>query len=146
MLKLQVLAEALGTFILLFCICGIIASMHLTGGKVGLLEYAITAALTVIVVVFSIGTISGAHVNPAVTIAFAVAGPFPWSNVLKLSIQLSLSSPSIFYIKKNWSIQYNSLGLSHRLMKELRVYCRYNCNTETSLIVVSRFRYIYWRK
>ncbi|KAM7462696.1 hypothetical protein LguiA_030817 [Lonicera macranthoides] len=77
----MVLAEALGTFILMFCICGIIASMHLTGGKVGLLEYAITAALTVIVVVFSIGTISGAHVNPAVTIAFAVAGPFPWSNV-----------------------------------------------------------------
>lgn len=57
--------------------------MQLTGGEVGLLEFAITAALTVIVVVFSIGPISGAHVNPAVTLASAVAGPFPWSEVLK---------------------------------------------------------------
>ncbi|KAK3031171.1 hypothetical protein RJ639_035328 [Escallonia herrerae] len=77
----RVIAEALGTFILVFCICGIVASMHLTGGQVGLLEYAIAAALTVIVVVFSIGGISGAHVNPAVTIAFATVGPFPWSKV-----------------------------------------------------------------
>ncbi|KAL2458620.1 putative aquaporin NIP7-1 [Forsythia ovata] len=53
----------------------------LMGGEVGLMEYAATAALTVIVIVFSIGGISGAHVNPAVTIAFATVGPFPWSEV-----------------------------------------------------------------
>ena len=79
---MQVLAEALGSFILIFCISGIMGIMQLTGGEVGLLEFAITAALTVIVVVFSIGPISGAHVNPAVTLASAVAGPFPWSEVL----------------------------------------------------------------
>ncbi|CAK9162348.1 unnamed protein product [Ilex paraguariensis] len=77
----MVVAEAVGSFILMFCICGIIASMQLMGGQVGLLEYATTAALTVVVVVFSIGSISGAHVNPAVTIAFATVGPFPWSKV-----------------------------------------------------------------
>lgn len=80
----QVLAEMVGTFILMFCVCGIIASTELLRGEVGLLEYASTAGLTVVVVIFSIGSISGAHVNPAVTVAFATFGHFPWSRVLIL--------------------------------------------------------------
>ena len=79
--EMQIAAEALGSFILIFCICGIVAITQIMHGQVGLLEYAVTAALTVIVVVFSIGGISGAHINPAVTIAFAASGPFPWSKV-----------------------------------------------------------------
>nr|GEY48858.1 probable aquaporin NIP7-1 [Tanacetum cinerariifolium] len=75
-----VVAEALGSFIVMFSICGIIASTELMRG-VGLLEYAVTAGLAVVVVVFSIGHISGAHVNPAVTIAFSTVGPFPWKRV-----------------------------------------------------------------
>ncbi|GFZ21434.1 hypothetical protein Acr_29g0005960 [Actinidia rufa] len=78
---MQVLAEALGTFILMYSICAIIAITQLMGGEVGLLEYAATAALSVVVIVFSIGAISGAHVNPSVTIAFATFGQFPWSKV-----------------------------------------------------------------
>ncbi|OIS98893.1 PREDICTED: probable aquaporin NIP7-1 [Nicotiana attenuata] len=77
----MVFAEALGTFMLMFCICGIMASMEIMGVRVGLMEYAATAALTVVVVVFSIGPISGAHINPAVTLAFAAVGHFPWSKV-----------------------------------------------------------------
>lgn len=80
-LNMQVIAEMVGTFILMFCVSGIIASTQLMRGEVGLLEYAATAGLTVIVVIFCIGPISGAHVNPAVTIAFAVFRCFPWSKV-----------------------------------------------------------------
>lgn len=47
----------------------------------GLLEYAATAGLSIIVIIFSIGPISCAHVNPAVTVAFAAFGEFPWSKV-----------------------------------------------------------------
>ncbi|KAL8524744.1 hypothetical protein ACS0TY_014378 [Phlomoides rotata] len=65
----------------MFCISGIIANLHFMGIQTGLIEYAVTAGLTVVVIVFSIGSISGAHVNPAVTIAFAIVGPFPWSKV-----------------------------------------------------------------
>lgn len=77
----MVLAEAIGTFFLMFCIGGIIANLHFMGVKAGLLEYSVTAGLTVVVIVFSLGSICGAHVNPAVTIAFATVGPFPWSRV-----------------------------------------------------------------
>ncbi|KAL6548413.1 hypothetical protein OROGR_008834 [Orobanche gracilis] len=77
----KVMAEMLGTFMLMFCICGIIGNMQFMGIKAGLMEYAATAGLTVMVIVFSIGSISGAHVNPAATIAFAAVGPFPWSTV-----------------------------------------------------------------
>lgn len=81
--EMQVMAEMVGTFILMFCVCGIIASTQFQNGEVGLLEYAATAGLTVVVVIFSIGPISCAHVNPAATIAFATFGQFPWLKVLK---------------------------------------------------------------
>ncbi|KAH7573722.1 hypothetical protein ACOSP7_007560 [Xanthoceras sorbifolium] len=77
----MVIAEMVGTFILMFAVSGIIASTQLMRGEVGLMEYAATAGLTIIVVVFCIGPISGAHVNPAVTIAFAIFDHFPWSRV-----------------------------------------------------------------
>lgn len=79
---MQVVAEGIGCFVMIFCISGILASMEIPGVEVGLMEYAITAALTVILLVISLGPISGAHINPAITIAFAAAGPFPWSKVL----------------------------------------------------------------
>lgn len=78
---MQVVAEFVGTFVLMFCICGIIAITELLKGEVGLLEYSATAGLTVVVVVFTIGHISCAHVNPAVTISFAIFSNFPWSKV-----------------------------------------------------------------
>ncbi|KAL1211806.1 putative aquaporin NIP7-1 [Cardamine amara subsp. amara] len=76
-----VMAELVGTFILMFSVCGVISSTQLSGGHVGLVEYAATAGLSVVVVVYSIGHISGAHLNPSITIAFAIFGGFPWSQV-----------------------------------------------------------------
>ncbi|KAI3871405.1 hypothetical protein MKW98_024574 [Papaver atlanticum] len=78
----MVLAEMLGTFILMFSVCGIVATTQMTGGgEVGLLEYALTAGLSIIVIIFSVGPISGAHVNPSITLAFALLGDFPWIRV-----------------------------------------------------------------
>ncbi|KAL1151906.1 hypothetical protein V6Z11_A09G071600 [Gossypium hirsutum] len=76
-----ILAEMVGTFILVLCISGIIASTNLRGVRAALLEYATTAGLTIVVLIYSIGSISGAHVNPALTIAFTAFGYFPWSRV-----------------------------------------------------------------
>ncbi|KAJ6989255.1 aquaporin NIP7-1 isoform X5 [Populus alba x Populus x berolinensis] len=87
-----------GTFLLLFCICGIVACTQILRGEVGLMEYASVAGLTIIVVIFSIGSISGAHVNPAVTIAFATFGHFPWSKVPLYILAQTVGSVSATYV------------------------------------------------
>ncbi|KAL8128756.1 hypothetical protein V2J09_017911 [Rumex salicifolius] len=74
----EVLAELVGTFIVVMGICGISGSAE---GSIGLLEYALAAGAGVVVAIFCTGSISGAHINPANTIAFAVFGHFPWSKV-----------------------------------------------------------------
>nr|DAD19440.1 TPA_asm: hypothetical protein HUJ06_020903 [Nelumbo nucifera] len=85
----MVLAEMIGTFILMFCVCGIIAGRELTKGDMGLLEYAATGGLSVTILMFCVGPISGGHLNPSVTIAFATVGHFPWSKVpLYISAQM----------------------------------------------------------
>lgn len=94
----MVMAEVVGTFILMFCVCGIIASTQHQNGAVGLLEYAATAGLTVVVIIFSIGSISCAHVNPAITIAFATIGHFPWSKVPIYIIAQTIGSLMATYI------------------------------------------------
>ncbi|XP_028773957.1 probable aquaporin NIP7-1 [Neltuma alba] len=91
-------AEMVGTFILMFCVCGIIASTQSQNGEVGLLEYAATAGLTVVVVIFSIGPISCAHVNPAATIAFATFGQFPWLKVPVYILAQTVGSVLATYI------------------------------------------------
>ncbi|KAJ8766357.1 hypothetical protein K2173_022416 [Erythroxylum novogranatense] len=97
----MILAEILGTFMLVFCVCGIIASTQLLRGEVGLMEYASTAGLTVIIIIFSIGPISGAHVNPAVTIAFAAYGHFPWSRVPFYVIAQTIGSILATYVGRS---------------------------------------------
>ncbi|KAL9691870.1 hypothetical protein QQ045_012297 [Rhodiola kirilowii] len=75
----MVAAEVVGTFMLMFSVCGIVSVTKLLGGQaVGLLEYAATGGLTITTVIFCVGPISAAHVNPAFTLAFAIFGHFSW--------------------------------------------------------------------
>jgi MIP family channel proteins len=72
------LAEAIGTFALVFAGCGAIMVDAKTGalGQVGI---AITFGLVIMVMIYATGHVSGAHLNPAVTAAFALTRHFPWA-------------------------------------------------------------------
>jgi MIP family channel proteins len=74
----QFLAEAIGTFALVFAGCGAIVVDAKTGA-LGHLGVALTFGLVIMVMIYALGHISGAHFNPAVTFAFALSRHFPWS-------------------------------------------------------------------
>jgi aquaporin Z len=65
------LAELIGTFALVLFGCG---SAVLAGGHIGFLGISFAFGLTVLVMVYTIGPISGCHVNPAITLAMLTAG------------------------------------------------------------------------
>jgi glycerol uptake facilitator protein len=71
------LAETVGTFILVFFGCGAVHSAILTGAQSGLWQVAIVWGVAVTVAVYVVGGISGAHINPAISVALAVWGRFP---------------------------------------------------------------------
>jgi len=75
------LAELLGTFALVFAGTGAIVINDLTQGSIGHAGIALTFGLVVMAMIQTFGDISGAHFNPAVSLAFAVAGKLPWARV-----------------------------------------------------------------
>lgn len=70
------ITEFIGTFILVFCGTGAIIINQQTGGVIGHVGIAMTFGLVVMTLIYAFGNISGAHFNPAVTIAFTVARKF----------------------------------------------------------------------
>lgn len=75
-------AEAVGTFGIVFCGTGAIIINQETGGIITHVGVAITFGLIVMAMIYTLGNISGAHLNPAVSIAFAVAKRFPANELL----------------------------------------------------------------
>lgn len=73
-------AEAVGTFGLVFAGCGAIV-IEAETGALGHIGIAITFGLIIMTMIYATGHISGAHFNPAVTLAFAVSRHLPWSRV-----------------------------------------------------------------
>ena len=77
----KLLAESLGTFALVFAGTGAIVIDQVSGGAISHAGIALTFGLVVLAMIYTFGDISGAHLNPAVTTAFAVAGRLPWQVV-----------------------------------------------------------------
>ncbi|KAL2473707.1 Aquaporin NIP1-2 [Forsythia ovata] len=77
----KIIAEILGTYFLIFAGCAAVVVNADMDKVVTLPGISTVWGLVVMVMVYSVGHISGAHFNPAVTIAFATCKRFPWKQV-----------------------------------------------------------------
>lgn len=77
----RLLAELLGTFALTVVAAGGIIVSTISHGEVSLVAHYVAGGLVVAAMIYTLGGTSGAHFNPAVTLAFALRRDFPWRRV-----------------------------------------------------------------
>jgi glycerol uptake facilitator protein len=80
----EYLGEFIGTLILIAFGGGVVAGVVLKGSKAeagGWLLICLAWGMAVTLAIYAVGNISGAHINPAVTLGFAAVGVFPWEKV-----------------------------------------------------------------
>jgi aquaporin Z len=77
----QASAEVLGTFVLVFFGCGTVLMTTQFEGGTNYVATALAFGLTVLVMAYAVGRVSGAHFNPAITLGAAVGGRIAWRQV-----------------------------------------------------------------
>lgn len=86
------LAEIIGTFALVFCGTGAIVINQEAAGVITHSGIAITFGLIVASMIYTLGDISGAHLNPAVSIAFCIAKVFPVNELVPYIISQAIGA------------------------------------------------------
>jgi len=94
------IVEFIATFILIFCGTGAAIVNETMHGVLGHIGIAISWGLVVMVLIYAFGEISGSHINPAVTIAFAINKSFAWKQVLPYTISQSVGAITASFILK----------------------------------------------
>lgn len=110
----KLIAEALGTFILVFFGCG---SAVLMGAEIGMLGISFAFGLSIVAVAYSLGAISGAHLNPAVSLGMVTSGRMSFGDFIGYSIAQIIGAIVATLIilliasgKADYSVAENGLG------------------------------------
>src|SRR5580700_6785773 len=77
----RLFAEIFGTFFLVVVAAGAGVVNATSLGAVGRVAAVVSPGLMVMAIILFMGAVSGAHLNPAVTVGFAARGDFPWKRV-----------------------------------------------------------------
>jgi len=97
----QVAAELIGTFLLVFFGCGVVHAAVLTGAHQGLWQVAVVWGVGIMLAIYAVGGVSGAHINPAMTLAFAMWRGFAKHRVVPyIAAQLagSILAASVLFV------------------------------------------------
>jgi MIP family channel proteins len=106
-------AEALAAFGLVFAGCGAIIADHRYSGALGVVGVALVFGLIIMVMVYATGHLSGAHINPAVTVAFTLTRHFPPREALAyIAAQLAGAALAALALLAAWPGRPAHLGAS----------------------------------
>ena len=94
----KLVGEFIGTFFLVLAGTGAIVVNEYSKGAITHAGIAITFGLVVMALIYALGDVSGAHFNPAVTIAFTVAGKFPLAQVLPYIVSQVIGALAASYL------------------------------------------------
>jgi aquaporin NIP len=103
-------AEAFGTFALIFAGTGAIIINDVSGGAVTHVGVALTFGLIVLAMIYAVGDVSGAHLNPAVTIGFFAARRFRGKSVLPYIVSQLLGALAASVLLRELFPQHPTLG------------------------------------
>jgi aquaporin NIP len=104
-------AEAIAAFALVFAGCGAIVADSRYDGALGTVGIALVFGLVIMVMVYATGHLSGAHINPAVTVAFTVTRHFPGRDaVAYVAAQLLGALAGAFLLLAVWTDKPAALG------------------------------------
>ena len=106
-------AEFVGTFALVFAGTGAIVINDVSGGVVSHVGIALSFGLIVLAMIYALGEVSGAHLNPAVTIGFLAARRFPIRSVPAYILSQLLGAISASTILRLMFPQDSALGGTH---------------------------------
>ena len=104
-------AEAIGAFALVFAGCGAIVTDTVHAGVLGAVGVSLVFGLVIMAMVYATGHLSGAHLNPAVTLAFALTRHFPRREALAyIAAQLLGAIAAAALLLAVWPSQPAALG------------------------------------
>lgn len=107
----RALAEGLAAFVLVFAGCGAIVTDSVRDGALGATGVAAVFGLVIMVMIYATGHLSGAHINPAVTIAFTLTRHFPPRDaVAYVGAQVVGASAGALVLLAAWSDKPAALG------------------------------------